>query len=151
MGFINDGRAATDFLSAHDEPRETVGALFTGSNGIYEYVQVNEAVSLGSWLLINPNGESELLDTTNSGSASQKVGVAKAAATEDQYLWAWRGCGSEEALVANGTTAGALTTSGTAGVADTGGDAITGARNIDTGVTGTPVTVFCPILLSTNS
>lgn len=152
MGFINDGRAGTEFSSATAEQRETLGAIFTGSNGIYQYAKATEAISAGEWVGIDENGEAELMDTTLSGSVFWQIGVAVSDAAENEYAYFWRGCGTAEALLANGHSAGAaLTTTATAGTAGSGGDAISGAYAVDAGVTNTLVTVHAVWLMTTNA
>lgn len=151
MGFINSGRAGQDFTVNTVDPTETVGALFSGSDGVYQYVK-NEGTTLaGQALLIDENGDATGLTTTNSGSLPQAVGIATCDLTDEYYGYVWRGCGTFEAIVTNGVAAGTqLTTTGSAGVVGTGGDAIQGLRSVDLGVTDTRVTVFAATLMTTN-
>lgn len=151
MGFLNDGVAGKDLTVNEENPSETVGALFTGSDGVYQYVKSEGGCSAGHFLLVDEAGDATKITTTNSGAVAQAVGVAVAALTDEYYGWVWRGCGTFEAIVADGVTAGNLTTTATDGVAGTGGDTIIGARNVDAGVTDTRVTIFAATLMATNS
>lgn len=150
MGFINDGRAATEFDSSADA-RDTLGALFTGSDGIYQYVVAGEAVEAGEWVIVDEAGEINYLNTTDSGALPQAVGIAVSDIALGEYGYVWRGCGVYEAFVTNGATAAQLTTTATDGVAGAGGDNIIGARNVDTGVTDTRTTIFAATIMATNT
>lgn len=151
MGFINDGRAGTEITEVSTDARETVGALFTGSDGIYQYAKAEGAITAGWAAIIDENGDATAATTTLSGSLPCAIGIACATLADEEYGWFWRGCGTFEAVVANGVTAGALTTTASAGILGTGGDSVAGARNVDTGVTDTRVTIFASQLMATNS
>ncbi len=151
MGFIKDGAVSIDLTVNEEKPTQTVGDLFIGTDGIYQYVKCEGGATAGDFMLIDENGDATELTTTNSGSLPQAVGVAVASLTDEYHGFVWRGVGTYEAFVANGVTAGQLTTTATAGVAGTGGDTIIGARNVDTGVTSTRVTIFAATLMATNT
>lgn len=151
MGFINSGRVGQDFTVNTVDPTETVGALFSGSDGVYQYIKGEGTILAGQFLLVDENGDATGLTTTNSGALPQAVGVAVCDLTDEYYGYVWRGCGSFEAIVTNAVAAGTqLTTTASAGVAGTGGDTIQGLRNVDAGVTDTRVTVFAATLMTTN-
>jgi len=151
MGFLNDGVANKDLTVNEENPSETVGAVFTGSDGVYQYQRANGAVTAGAACIIDEVGDATPATTALSGSLPCAIGVACADLTDNYYGWFWRGCGVFEALVTNGAAAGALTTTTSAGVLGTGGDSVAGARNVDAGVTDTRVTIFASQLLATNS
>ena len=151
MGFIKDGAASIDLTVNEEKPTQTVGDLFIGTDGIYQYVKSEGGASAGMFLLVDQVGDATKLTTTNSGSTAQAVGVAVADLTDEYYGYVWRGVGTFEAIVADSVTAGNLTTTATDGVAGTGGDTIIGARNVDTGVTDTRVTIFAATLMATNT
>jgi len=150
MGFINDGRAGTEITEVSTDARETVGALYTGSDGVYQYAKAEGAITAGWGAIIDENGDATASTTALSGSLSCAIGIACADLADEEYGWFWRGCGVFEAIVTNGAGAGALTTTASSGILGTGGDAIFGARNVDAGVTATRVTIFAAGLMTTN-
>jgi hypothetical protein len=151
MGFLNDGVAGKDLTVNDENPTETVGALFTGSDGVYSYQKAEGAITAGWACIIDELGDATPATTTLSGALPCAIGIACADLTDEYYGWFWRGCGVFEAIVTNGAAAGALTTTASAGILGTGGDAVSGARNVDAGVTATRVTIFASTLMATNS
>jgi hypothetical protein len=151
MGFLNDGVAGKDLTAVSTDASETVGALFTGSDGVYQYAKAEGAITAGWAAIIDENGDATAATTTLSGSLPCAIGIACATLADEEYGWFWRGCGVFEAIVTNGAAAGALTTTASDGILGTGGDAVSGARNVDAGVTATRVTIFASTLMATNS
>lgn len=141
------------FTEVHDEPQFAVGTFVETTEGAFEYAQVDEALGIaaGRFAIIGPSSQAIAMNTTDSGSLGQKIGIAVATLADNEYGWFFRGLGEFEALVTNGVAANTqLTTTATDGEAGTGGDTIQGLRNVDPGVTSTRVTVFAASLMSTN-
>lgn len=115
----------------------------TYGRGAWLYGQADEAIAAGEWVhYVSADGGMTLMDSTESADEPGRVGVADVAIASSSYGWVWHGEGTFEAIVINGVGAATqLTTTATAGQAGTGGDAITGAQNIDEGVTNTRKTV----------
>lgn len=129
-----------------------VGNDVPGNNGIYRFGQAAGAIDLGAVCSIDETGQVAELDTTGSGSTPKTVGVALAALADNEWGWFWRGCGQCDVLLAtsiNDDTA--ITTTATAGVGGTGGDAITGLVSTESSGTGGLTGCQCAIPLSTNS
>lgn len=120
--------------------------------GFFQYARAEGAVTAGRFAYIDNLHDARVLNTTNSAASPKAVGVAVATLADEECGWFWRGCGTAEALVANGVSADTLlTTTATDGEAGTGGDAIIGLVNVDAGVTSTLVGVFAVTLMATNS
>lgn len=124
----------------------------TYGRGAWTVGQADEAIAAGEFVFVNEvDGGLTLLDTTESASTPQLVGVADAAIASGSYGWVWVGEGTCEAEVDDSVAAGtALTTIATAGEVGTGGDAIAGLTNVDAGVDGTRVTVQATGIMRTN-
>ena len=131
-------------------PQYDLGAYHWGNNGLYQYVRCEGSIGAGRYVFVDENFD--LAIATSSPSIAQAIGVTRVAMTDEQYGWVWRGCGTFEAILANGVSAGVnLTTTGSAGEAGTGGDTIIGLRSVDAGVTDTRVTVFAATIMATNT
>lgn len=145
------GLQGVDLTASPATPQFTLGIPYFGSQGIFLYAKASEAITAGQWVFINESNVLTLADTTESGTEQMRVGVAAATAASGDYIWVWLGAGVFEAILTNSLAADtALTTTGTGGVAGSGGDAISGCINIDAGVTDTRVTVRCTGFASTN-
>lgn len=153
MGYLIDGTVGVDLTEVSTSAKFEPGTMHWASDGAYEYAQLDEAAGVvaGGYVIIGPSSQAIAMNTTDSGSLGQKIGVAVAAIADNQYGWFWRGHGEFEAIVVNAVSANSqLTTTATDGQAGTGGDTIQGLRNIDAGVTNTRVTVFAASLMTTN-
>lgn len=121
--------------------------------GEYVFCQANGAIDRGALCQITHDGQASEQDTTSSGSTRKRDGVAQAALADNEWGWFWRGRGKTEALVANGISAGAaLTTTATAGVLGSGGDAVASCLAVDANATGSTalVTIEADNYISTN-
>lgn len=147
------GLTGFDLTNSTAQPRHQLGIPYWGREGVFVYGKATETILAGQWVFLNERNELTLMDTTESGTEQMRVCVETANAnTTTPYVWVWCGVGSFEAIVTNGVAAdSSLTTTGSAGVAGTGGDAITGCINIDAGVTDTRVTVRCATIAQTNA
>jgi len=106
-------------------------------DGYYVYGQADGAVAAGGLVRILESGQVDEITTAESAATAKTLGIAQAALADNQYGWFWRGVGQTEALLANGVTADvSLTTTATAGVLGTGGDAVTTLRAIDANASG---------------
>ena len=114
----------------------------TYGGGAWLYGQADEAIAAGEWVhYVSADGGLTLMDSTESADQPGRIGVADGAIASGSYGWVWHGEGTMECIVVNAVAAATqLTTTGTAGQAGTGGDAITGVQNVDAGVTSTRVT-----------
>lgn len=147
MAFVNDGTAGIDLALAED----TVGAwpLLTmkpASDGnIYQRVRANGALSVGSWVKVNDDGDATPVTTTITGTEPTAIGVSQIAASDNQYLWVVRGGGTFTGLTEDTVAANAkVYTTGTAGTVDddaSGTDLIQGVTVI-TARTGAGTTDF---------
>lgn len=139
-------------------PSAGLGQIFrlkhaTYGKGAWTLIKASESLpKAGQWVHIaEVTGAATLMDTTESAAVAGLVGVIDAIIASGSYGYAWVGEGTMEAILGNGVSAGvSLTTTGTAGEAGTGGDAIEGASSVDAGVTDTRVTVTATGITRTN-
>lgn len=147
-----------DFSAVYDSLRDAPAQILPGTKirtqgGFMHFAQVNEAagIAIGRFAIIGPDGQAIAMNTTDSGSLGQDIGVACAALADNEYGWFWRGPGTWEALVTDSVAANTqLTTTASDGIAGTGGDTIQGLRNLELGVTATLVDVFAAVEMTTN-
>lgn len=118
--------------------KHTVGQVVSLSDGDYLFCKASGAILAGDLCKIDP--ETFLADsctTAESGSTGKMLGVAQAALADAEYGWFWRGNGETEALVADGIAADTNgTTTATAGVIGSGGDAIVSLTVVDANSSG---------------
>lgn len=151
MGHAINGTIGVNFNDIETTPYQSAGTVLQGNDGFYEYVKYTAPVSAGHAVVIDASGNAQGLTTTLASTTYQKVGIAQADATvANTFGWVWRGNGSNTAILANGTSAGNLTSTATAGVLGTGGTAVVGARGTATGITNTRVGITAPTLLAVN-
>lgn len=149
-GFINEGLVAYDFTAVDSFPTQPVGAIFTGSDGIYQYVK-SAGLTQGDAAIISEAGLATQLTTVLAGAVPQSVGFALATSTANTWCFVWRGLGPNVGTVINAVAAGtALTTTATPGQVGTGGTAIKGLKSTALGVTNTPVAIFGATLFYVN-
>lgn len=124
----------------------------TYGRGAWAYGQADEAIDAGEWVFVTEaDGGLTLIDTTESASQPQLIGVADTDIASGSYGWVWVGEGQMEAIVVNAVAAGTLlTTTATGGQAGSGGDAINSVTNEDAGVTSTRVTVRATGIMRSN-
>lgn len=142
---------APDLQAQHASPQFGIGEKHWDDNGdLWEYAKNEGGCSAGHFCLLDNAGDATALTTTNAGSVGQKVGVADIAMTDEYYGWYWRGGGEGNftAIIANAVAAGTqLTSTGTSGVAGTGGVALDGCRATALGVTSTRVAIHAAVPL----
>lgn len=108
------------------------------AKGVYVFARANGAVLQGDLCKIDPETwDADSVTTTESGSTGKMCGIAQAALADNEFGWFWRGCGTTEALVADGVSADTNgTTTANAGVIGSGGDAIATLTVIDANSSG---------------
>lgn len=148
--------AGVDLTKTDSTPRYDLGLTVITDDGHYQYVKHSlAAATAGNAYKIDENFSTVALDSTESGTEPTNVGVFQigvaAGTTTAQYAFAFIGFGNFEASVATGLSAGtALTTTASAGVLGTGGDAV-GAALVDSTSGGAAVvTCYAPSKLATN-
>src|SRR5690606_23575978 len=129
----------TDDIQRHDINRVYRFKHPIYGHGAWLYGQADENIDAGEWVhYASADGGLTLMDTTEAADEPGRIAVADADIASGDWGWVWHGEGTFEAILVNGTSAGSqLTTTGTAGQAGTGGDAIAGTQNIDAGGDGT--------------
>lgn len=136
---IADGAVGISLSVADSEIKFGLGEQHTADSGVYLYAQADGAIAEGALVKISDVGQADSVTTAESAATPKKLGVCVAAGglADNQYGWFWRGNGVEEALLANGVAADtALTTTATAGVLGTGGDAVVSLVSVDANSSG---------------
>jgi len=151
MGFIVDDLVGYDLTADEVVASQIPGALYTGTDGIYQYIKASEALTAGAFLVLDENSNAAQLTTTNGTAVARGVGVAEVSITSGRFGWCWRGCGKYTGIVTNAAAAANLTTTAVAGIAGVGGTTIIGARNTAAGVTATRVAIYASSLMAVNT
>lgn len=133
--------AGINLTVADADTSPTQGILYGvwADSGYYVYAHANGAIAEGAACILLYTGEAADMDTTDSGSTMKVVGinVTTGGLSDNQWGWFWRGCGFEYVKVADAIAADTnLTTTATAGVVGSGGDAITSLNLVTANASG---------------
>lgn len=156
MSFLTRSPMGVDLTKTSETAEHVVGALYTGSDGVYQYVKSDASgITLGEFCFLSDAHVADEVDTTNSGATAKAIGCANQVAIPANYYgWVFRGCGTFEGKIADAVGADAnLTTTATAGVLGAGGDTVIGLRSIDANASGAAaiVTLQAVTLMATNT
>jgi len=158
MTFVIDGAAGVDLTKTDSVARYSVGTVVRTDDGQFTYVKhALAAAAIGTSYKIQEDYQTVALTSTESGDEPTNVGVFQiqvaAGTSVPQYAFAFTGFGNFNALVATGTSAGlALTTTASAGILGSGGDAVGAALVTGNSSGGNALRAcFAPGKLATNA